>query len=353
MTRTVLTVNGGSSSLKCALFEQTADGPRAVFRRSESNASRSIDELLLCLKHLLDDLSDEADLSRIAAVGHRVVHGGQQFEHPEWIDAERLAALKDLAPLAPLHQPAGLALIEACIEALPGVSQLACFDTAFHRTLPFHAKHYALPGRLRDAGIQAYGFHGLSYEYIWDELAARDDDAIHRKIVVAHLGAGASLCAVRGGRSIATTMGFSTADGVPMATRSGSLDPGILIYLMRERRMGADDLERLIYEQSGLIGLSGESGDMLKLRASSNPQAREAIEFFVYRVARAVGSLAVALGGIDTLVFTGGIGANDAKLRDAVVDQTKWLSPDLEVLAIPTDEEAMIARHALARLDTR
>ncbi|MFM8991413.1 MAG: acetate/propionate family kinase, partial [Alphaproteobacteria bacterium] len=252
---------------------------------------------------------------RLAAIGHRVVHGGMRFAEPLLVDEEAIAALQALVTLAPLHQPHNLAPIRAYRAARPGVPQVACFDTAFHRAQPAIAQSFALPGRFAQDGVRRYGFHGLSYEYIARRLPELDASLADARVVVAHLGNGASLCAMRGGRSVASTMGFTALDGLVMGTRCGSLDPGVVLHLMDRYAMGPREIEALLYRQSGLLGVSGISSDMRVLRATPDPRAREAIDLFVYRAVRENGSLAAALGGLDALVFTAGIGENDAATR--------------------------------------
>lgn len=341
----ILTVNGGSSSLKCGLFTSVSSPARI------HDFNIASDDHVAGLHRVLENIRAESSADSIRAIGHRVVHGGDAFDRSVIIDKAALYSLHELSPLAPLHQPVNLKLIEACIDACPDTPQVACFDTAFHRNMPAEARNYALPRALTEAGIHRYGFHGLSYEYAWEQLQAREADASEKRVIIAHLGAGASLCAIRRGRSIATTMGFSTAEGLPMMTRTGSIDPGILIYLVREQGMGADELEQLVYRESGLIGIAGEQGSMIELRASASPQAREAIDYFVYRIVREIGSLTAALGGLDLLVFTGGIGENDASIRNAVCDRLTWLARTPGVYVIAADEEAMIARHTVRVLE--
>ena len=335
----ILTVNGGSSSLKCALFA-SAKVPQLirVFNLAGGNHAGN-------LRQVFDEIDSQREVRPIAAIGHRVVHGGDLYTDPTVIDAEVLASLHKLASLAPLHQPVSLELIEACMGELPGIPQVACFDTAFHSNMPMEARSYALPRALTDAGIRSYGFHGLSYEYILARLQEMRGDTDQLRIIVAHLGAGASLCAIRDGQSVATTMGFSAADGLPMMTRTGSIDPGVLIFLMREHGLGADEIEDLVYRQGGLQGMSGIQGGMQELQSSDDPRARAAIRFFVYRIAREIGSLTAALGGLDLLVFTGGVGANDESIRNAVSDQLTWLEKSPEIFVIPANEELMIATH--------
>ncbi|MCP5090282.1 MAG: acetate/propionate family kinase [Gammaproteobacteria bacterium] len=362
----ILAVNAGSSSLKCALFDVADDvvEPRLTF--NVANPSAGLGGFVACLQEVLDNIRKVGGLDELLAVGHRVVHGGDLFHGPVVVNADVLAELRQLSSLAPLHQPVNLKLIEACQQQLPGVPQVACFDTMFHQHMPDVSRNYALPQVLTDAGVRGYGFHGISYEYVWERLRALDENARNKRIIVAHLGAGASLCAIKAGQSIATTMGFSTADGLPMATRTGSLDPGVLIHLMREHNLDADALEHLVYKEGGLHAISGISGDMRELRASSDRRARAAIEFFVYRVIREIGSLLAALGGLDVLVFTGGIGANDASTRREITEAFAWYGIEIDgrananaaaivsttesrvdVRVIPANEEAMTAIHAI------
>jgi acetate kinase len=304
--------------------------------------------------------------ARLAAVGHRVVHGGNAHAGPALVTPALLAELEALAPLAPLHQPHNVAGMEAMARLHPGLPQVACFDTAFHLGNPRVARLYGLPRALADEGMLRYGFHGLSYSHIADALPAIEPRAAGR-VVVAHLGSGASMCAMVGGRSVATSMGFSALDGLPMATRCGALDPGLVLHLLRTKEMTPDALERLLYRDSGLLGLSGISGDMRTLLASDAPAARETVDVFVYRIARELGSLAAAAGGLDVLVFTGGIGEHAAEIRARVCAQAAWLgvrldtdandsggprlhAPDsaVAVWALPADEEAVIARETRA-----
>jgi acetate kinase len=305
----------------------------------------------------------------VAGVGHRVVHGGIHYAAPVRIDAGVIDQLAALAPLAPLHQPHNLAPIRAIAEAAPGMAQVACFDTAFHRAQPEIAQLYAIPKALTDEGVRRYGFHGLSYEFISGRLSEVAPHLAAGRTIVCHLGNGASAAALKGGKSHATTMGFTAVEGLMMGTRCGSIDPGVLIYLMDEHGMDARALEDLVYKKSGLLGVSGVSSDMRELKASAEPSARVAIDLFVYRIVREIGSLAAALGGVDGIVFTGGIGENDADLRPKVIAGCEWLGANIagsdagsgerrirsdnaavEVWVIPTDEERMIARHTHAVL---
>jgi acetate kinase len=319
-----------------------------------------------CLAHVLSLISARRDAPAIKAVGHRIVHGGDEFAAPVRLDDAIIGRLEALAPLAPLHQPVNLALVNQCRASLPGVAQIGCFDTTFHHEQDELVRRYGLPEALTRKGIHRFGFHGTSYESVLYQLRESIPALATRSIIVAHLGAGSSLCAIRDGRSIATTMGFSTADGLPMGTRCGSIDPGVLIYLIREHGMTADSLEDLLYRRSGLLGISGVSASMSALRDSAAPRAQAAIDFFVYRCVREIGSLAAALGGLDALVFTGGIGENDVLTRLAIGEQCRWLGVHMDraanesaseristrespvgVYVIPSNEELMIARHAL------
>jgi acetate kinase len=303
----------------------------------------------------------------IGAVGHRVVHGGPHHADPILIGEADLIDLEALAPLAPLHQPHNLAGIRAAMAAFPGVPQVACFDTAFHRGQPLVRDAYALPRVYYDRGVRRYGFHGLSYDYLTGALARIAPDLHQGRVVIAHLGNGTSMCAVQGGRSVASTMGFSALDGLPMGTRSGQIDPGVLLYLMDHEKLGAAEIADLLYKQSGLLGLSGVSNDMRELQASPNPHAREAIAYFVHRIQRELGSLAAAMGGIDALVFSGGIGENARAIRAQVCDGMGWMGIGIDadaneanatvisdrasrvtVMVLPTNEELVIARAARA-----
>jgi acetate kinase len=300
------------------------------------------------------------------------VHGGVAYAEPVLIDEHVLADLTALVPLAPLHQPHNLAAVRAVAATAPEVPQVACFDTAFHRSQPALAQEFALPRALTQKGVRRYGFHGLSYEYIVSALPTVASELVGRKLVIAHLGNGASMCAIDSGRSIATTMSFTPVDGLPMGTRTGALDPGVILYLLDHEHMDARAVERLIYNQSGLLGVSGISSDMRTLLASAAPAAREAVDLFVYRIGRELGSLVAALGGLDGLVFTGGIGEHAAEIRAGACRDAAWLGVLLDVAAndrhgprisapgsripvfvVPTDENLMIARHTRDLLDRR
>ncbi len=308
----------------------------------------------------------ESDFARyrVAAVGHRVVHGGVRFERPVRVDAHVLRELEALIPLAPLHQPHNLAPIRAIAKQAPSLPQVACFDTSFHRTQKPLAQAFALAFEFHERGVRRYGFHGLSYEFIAGELPSIDAIAARGRVIVAHLGNGASMCAMEAGKSIATTMGFTALDGLMMGTRTGALDPGVVLYLQDELKMDARAIEELLYRKSGLLGVSGVSSDMRALLASDEPRAKFAIDLFCYRAVRELGSLVAALHGLDALVFTGGIGENAAPVRAQILRAVKWLgfevddaanaaskkritSPASQIPAyvIATDEALMIARH--------
>lgn len=386
--RCLLVVNAGSSSIKFALLAgdsretlggivrgeiegigtaphflaKDRDGRRLAEHRWDAHASQ--EDLL---GHLIAWIEAHLGPNRLSAAGHRVTHGGLSYVAPRLVTPEVLAGLRALIPLAPLHQPHNLAPIEALAARHPGLPQVACFDTAFHATNPRISRIYGLPAALTQEGIWRFGFHGLSYEYIAGELPKLDPGTAAGRTIVAHLGSGASICALVGGKSVATTMGFSALDGLPMGTRCGVLDPGALLYLLRERHMSAEAVETMLYEQSGLLGVSGISGDMRRLLASDDPGAREAVELFAYRAAREIGSLAAASGGVDALVFTAGIGEHAPEIRARICERSAWLGIRLDpqsnragarristcdssvsVWVLPTDEELMVARHTFA-----
>jgi acetate kinase len=386
----ILVLNAGSSSLKFTEFAAGPDGALvptlggsleklggAARFRARDAGGRTVGEHAWdgnapprhegALAFLLDWLGSRPQAGRIVAVGHRVVHGGTAYAAPVLVDDAVLAALERLVPLAPLHQPHNLLAIRVLAARRPDLPQVACFDTAFHRDAPAVAQAYALPPEITDRGVRRFGFHGLSYEYVASVLARHDARAAAGRTVVLHLGNGASMCALAAGRSVATTMGFSTLEGLPMGTRSGSLDPGIVLYLMQSLGMDADEVSDLLYRRSGLLGVSGLSSDMRELLASDDPRARFAVEVFVYRIGRELGSLAAALGGLDAIVFTAGIGEHAAPVRAAVCRAAAWLGIELDAaandahrpristaasrvaaLVVPTDEERMIATHARA-----
>ena len=383
----ILVLNAGSSSLKLSVFTERAGelalalrgaveglytAPRFVAHDPSGKvvAERSWAGTTLghegAVQYLSDFLKQHLGHQRLVGVGHRVVHGGLVYRAPVRVDAMTLKALEQLIPLAPLHQPHNLSPIALLLERAPELPQVACFDTSFHRGNPDVAQRFALPAELHDAGVQRYGFHGLSYEYITTELPRLDARAAAAKTVVLHLGNGSSMCAIEAGRSMATTMGFTPADGLAMGTRCGSIDPGVILYLMDERKMDARAIERLLYHESGLLGLSGISSDMRMLLTSDQPAARLAIDVYVYRIRRELGSLAAALGGLDAIVFTAGIGENAPAIRERVCREAAWLGLEVDPSAnagggprisgprsrvsawvIPTNEELMIARHTL------
>lgn len=302
--------------------------------------------------------------SRVVGVGHRVVHGGARFTGPTVVNPEVLAALRELIPLAPLHQPHNLAAIEAVSERLPDVPQVACFDTSFHRGQPAVAELIPLPRDLRQAGLQRYGFHGLSYEYIASVLPEVAPEIANARVIVAHLGSGASLCALRGGKSVDCTLGFTPLDGLCMGTRPGTLDPGVVLHLFQGLKLTAKEVETVLYKKSGLLGISGISNDMRDLLKRPEPEARLAVDYFVYRAAKEIGALAAVLCGVDALVFTAGIGENSPEIRQRICEASAWLGVALDTQAnarkgpristpqskvsvwvIPTNEELMIARH--------
>jgi len=385
MTENILVINAGSSSVKFALFALTRNKPIATLKGQISGIGTaprieayggdgapvslprdpggiaSHDD---AFKTLIDWLLVRGDPP--TCVGHRVVHGGADFTSPVLVDDERLAALDVLIPLAPHHQPHNLAAIRALSARLSGVPQVACFDTAFHASQPTVARELGLPRAYAKRGLRRYGFHGLSYESVVLALPDATGEPLPARLVIAHLGNGSSMCAVKDGTCVATTMGFSTLDGLPMGTRSGSVDPGVLLHLMRQEGADLAALEDLLYNRSGLLGVSGISSDMRELLASDRPEAEEAVAFFCYRIARQLGSLAAALGGLDGLVFTGGIGENAGQVRARVLTSSAWLGlrldkkanqngnaritlPDSQTRAwvVPTGEEAAIARHTL------
>jgi acetate kinase len=345
MPHRLLIINAGSSSLKFATFAMEGV-PLCEIRGQLSGIGQGAAKLSgvdwptdnLKLQNHRDAVALLIDRLQVAAVGHRVVHGGARFTAPVRIDAATIAALRDLIPLAPLHQPHNVAAIEAVASALPNVPQVACFDTAFHATMPEAAARFALPVTYWQKGIRRYGFHGLSYEAILHRLG----DDIPQRLVIAHLGNGASMAAVKDGKCIATTMGFSTLDGLIMGTRGGLIDPGVILHLLREG-MDRARLETLLYHQSGLLALGG-TADMKTLLESTDDNAQLAVEMYCTRITREIGSLAAALQGLDALIFTGGVGENAAPIRERVTQQMHWLGA-IEIRVIPTDEELTIARH--------
>ena len=390
MSARILTLNAGSSSLKFALFEVAERGTLALVSKGKIEGT-DVEPLLVAFDPGGTELADHrwpgdakigqeeifAELinwaethggeGRVVAVGHRVVHGGTEFAAPVAVSDDILVRLDRLTPLAPLHQPHNLRPIRALMKARPSLPQVACFDTAFHRGRAPVTMRFALPREYEAAGIERYGFHGLSYEYVASVLPMIAPNLTTARVIVAHLGNGASLCALRSGKSIDTTMSFTALDGVPMGTRCGALDPGVVLYLIRERGMSAAAVEDLLYRRSGLLGVSGLSGDMRVLLSSEAQEAIDAIELLTFRIAREIGALAASLGGLDGLVFTAGIGEHAPEIRRQICLRAEWLGVSLDgaanarggpristadsrvsVWVIPTDEEAMMARHTLA-----
>lgn len=385
MSDAVLTLNAGSSSLKFALFEIGGDlqsvaqgqvegigsAPHLIVKDPQGKMlaeHRWPDGAALghetFLATLFEVVADHLGADRLIAIGHRVVHGGATFSRPVRVDDQVLAQLQALCPLAPLHQPHNLAAIRAAQAVRPGLPQIACFDTAFHHGHAEVVTRFALPRAWHDQGVRRYGFHGLSYEFVAGALRQRDPGLAAGRVIIAHLGNGASLCALQDGRSIDTTMGFTALDGLMMGTRCGSLDPGVLLYLEQQAGLSPDAVQTLLYEQSGLLGVSGLSSDMRVLLASPEPAAKEAIDLFTFRIAREIGALTASLGGLDGIVFTAGIGENAPAIRAAIADRLAWTGIALDAEAnahgagaisapasrlkawvIPTNEEAMIARH--------
>ncbi|MCO5091194.1 acetate/propionate family kinase [Bosea sp. (in: a-proteobacteria)] len=384
--RLLVTFNAGSSTVKIGLFSLSEAGPKRIgkgvidfrepplrFRLTEGPdvfdialEARPDATLDSVLGEAFRRLSWHFDLSHVVAMGHRIVHGGDGFSGPVRVDDAVLAALEALVPLAPLHQPQGLGLVRAIRRLRPELPQTASFDTAFHRTQADLVRRFALPRAMHDEGIKRYGFHGLSYRFIAGELTRREPALAKGRIVVAHLGSGASLCGLAGGASRDTSMGFSALDGIPMATRCGALDPGVLLHLLARGGYDASRLEDLLYRRSGLIGVSGISADSRELLDSDAPEAREALDLFCLRIAGEVARLSATLGGLDAVVFTAGIGEHQPPIRAAVAERLKWLGLELDVEAnaanafrisrpgarvaafvIPTDEEAVIAGDAL------
>jgi acetate kinase len=387
----IAVLNAGSSSLKFSLYV-AGDGDLDLIARGQAEGLFTSPKFVAkdgrgnvveqkawgdgeklghegALDYLVEVLSERFSGHRLAAVGHRVVHGGLEYTKPTRVAPEVVDALEKYVPLAPLHQPHNLAPIRFLLAREPSLPQVACFDTAFHRAQPALAQAFALPPRITERGVLRYGFHGLSYEYIAQALPRIDARAASGKTVVLHLGNGASMCAIANGRSMASTMGFTAADGLPMGTRCGNLDPGVMLYFMDELRMDARAIERLIYHESGLLGVSGISSDMRTLQENADPRAKKAIDLFAYRIGRELGSLAAALGGLDAIVFTAGIGEHSVSLRERVCRDARWLGVDVDSAAndkggpristptsrvaawiIPTNEELMIARHTQALL---
>jgi acetate kinase len=388
----LITFNAGSSTVKIGLFALEQAGPRRIgkgmidFRKAplrfslsegpdtfdialEAKAGDALHEVLTEAFHRL---SWHFDLGSVAAIGHRVVHGGDGFAGPVLLDDDAIAAIDALTPLAPLHQPQGLRLIRAIAHLRPGLPQTASFDTAFHRGHTDMVRRFAIPRALHDQGVKRYGFHGLSYKFIAAELARREPKLAGAKVVVAHLGSGASLCGLDGGISRDTSMGFSALDGVPMATRCGAIDPGVLLHLIGTQGRGVKDVEDILYRQSGLLGVSGITADSRELLESERPEARQALDLLTFRIAGEIARLATTLGGLDAIVFTAGVGENQPRIRAEVSARLAWLglaldepanaanagtisSPASRIAAfvIATDEEKVIADEALSVLDIK
>jgi acetate kinase len=390
---TILVVNAGSSSVKFQVFAVEGDGRlarqikgqidgigsrprlRATDAAGEKLADRifpieNVADVPAALQVAGDWLRDERRITPFA-VGHRVVHGGPDYEGPVLVDHDVVARLERYCQLAPLHQPHNLAPIRTLLTNLPGLPQVACFDTAFHRAHGDLADHYAIPLRLHEEGVRRYGFHGLSYEYIAKTLPKVAPDIADGRVIVAHLGSGASMCALCRGRSVESTMGFTALDGLPMGTRPGQIDPGVILYLIAVKDMSPSAVQDLLYRDCGLKGLSGISNDMRELQTSDDPKAQFAVDYFVYRVALNAGMLAAALEGVDAFVFTAGIGENSASIRARIAERLGWLGVALDgaanagyaqlisrpgttpVYVVPTDEEFMIAQHTLSLLRNR
>jgi acetate kinase len=385
----ILVVNAGSSSLKFQIFElgkpeelrrlmkgqMDGIGTRPRLRATGGDGSPQIDKTykpneIADLPAATDAVANwlrETQPFKLVTVGHRVVHGGPKYDRPVLVNQEVLAQLERYTSLAPLHQPNNLAPIRLLLARRPELPQVACFDTAFHRGHSPVADHYALPERFYAEGVRRYGFHGLSYEYIADRLRLIAPEIAKRRVIVAHLGSGASMCALSGGKSVESTMGFTALDGLPMGTRPGQIDPGVVLYLIAEKGMTASEVENLLYRDSGLKGLSGISNDMRELLSGDAAPAKLAVDYFVYRAGLNAGMLAAALGGLDAFVFTAGIGENSPRIRELMAKKLEWLGVQLDAAAneagkplisgpksavrvyvLPTDEELMIARHTLA-----
>lgn len=392
MTAHVLVLNAGSSSLKFGLYQRPEQDSLALVAKGQVEGIRTrprfrardaaggvladqdlgaeVRDGASALDWLAEWLASRFEHESLAAVGHRVVHGGQRYTLPTLVTPEIVQELKELSPLAPLHQPFNLAAIEAVFERMPEIPQVACFDTAFHRGHSAVADLIPLPEDLRAGGLQKYGFHGLSYEYIASVLPDVAPEIAAGRVLVAHLGSGASICAIKDGKSVDSTLGFTALDGLCMGSRPGALDPGVVLYLFQELGLSANEVEDILYRNSGLRGISGISNDMRSLLGSDDPAARLAIDYFVYRAAKEIGALTAVLGGLDGLVFTAGIGENSAEIRRRICAASEWLGIRLDAEAneahgpgittddagvsawvIPTNEELMIARHTAAQLD--
>jgi acetate kinase len=392
--RAVLVVNAGSSSVKFQIFDiaageklhrlikgqvdgigtqprlraETGDGSALIERHYAPNEIAHVPAAIATAGQWLRD----AHAIELVAIGHRVVHGGPDYDRPVLVDADVLARLERHVALAPLHQPNNIAPIRSLLASRPELPQVACFDTAFHRSHDAVTDHYAIPEHFYREGVRRYGFHGLSYEYVAGRLSEMAPGIAKRRVIAAHLGSGASMCALKEGRSVDSTMGFTALDGLPMGTRSGQIDPGVLLYMLTEKGMSAEAVQNMLYRESGLKGLSGVSSDMRELEASSDSGVALAIDYFVHRIGLYAGMLAAALGGLDAFVFTAGIGENSAMIRARVAEKLGWLGATFDPIAnragmsvisqadskvalyvVPTDEELMIARHTVSLLATR
>ena len=386
-----LVLNAGSSSLKFCVFVRPDEAKWQIASRGQIEgigtsprlAAKNGDGVVLADKGLGTNICDGSAAlealaswlratygkSRLLGVGHRVVHGGARYAQPTVLTQDALADLYDLVPLAPLHQPYNLAAIAAAFERLPDVPQVACFDTSFHLGRAAVTELIPLPKDIRKSGVQRYGFHGLSYEYVSSLLSEVAPEIARGRVIIAHLGSGASLCALRGGKSVDHTLGFTALDGLCMGTRPGALDPGVVLYLFQSLGLSPKEVETILYKRSGLIGISGVSNDMRDLLDSSEPEARLAVDYFVYRAAKDIGALAAVLGGIDGFVFTAGIGENSPEIRRRICEASSWLGLELDTQSnanggpristprskvstwvVPTNEELMIARHTGALL---
>ncbi len=386
MTDTVLVLNAGSSSLKFAIFEMAGGLPACIrgaissldykpkMKVSDCAEKGSIEldvgrdnlDIPEAMDLVLKQLAIRGHLDFVKAIGHRIVHGGREFKVATVLNENVIGHLRELVPLAPMHQPRNLEIIAQAARALPQAMQYGCFDTAFHHTRPHITTLYGLSHQFTEQGIISYGFHGISYDYIASRLREKYGSDAGNRAIVAHLGSGASLCAMNRGLSVATTMGFSTLDGLIMATRSGSLDPGVVLHMLQEQHLSAQEVEDILYNRSGLLGVSGISGDMETLLASNQPSAKEAINLFIYRISQQIASMAAALEGMDTLVFCAGIGEHSPLIREKIGEVTRWLGVEIDqtrnwrgdeditatsskvnILILPTDEERAVAKEVL------
>lgn len=385
----LLVLNAGSSSLKFCIYEPGDDAElnmtvggqiegigtspllKAKNGEGKSIANQTLDSTIkdgyAAIEFLAHWLRSQFPNASLLGVGHRVVHGGRKYFQPTLINQQVLDDLKELIPLAPLHQPYNLAAIEALLKSRPELPQIACFDTGFHRTHEEVIDLVPLPSNIRDKGVQRYGFHGISYEYISSTLPKLAPEIAHGKIIVAHLGSGASLCAMKNGKSVDSTLGFTALDGLCMGTRPGALDPGIVLYLFQSLKLSAKEVETILYKNSGLLGISNISNDMRALLESSEPDAKLAIDYFIYRVTKEIGALTAVLGGLEALVFTAGIGENSLLIRKRICEASSWLGIEIDdaanntkelciskknskvsVWVVPTNEELMIGKHVIA-----